>query len=404
MGGDLRWRAAGSIGGVSVKNHTVEECRMSDERHSDREQPLTYETVGVRTHLEDEALRQIGKWVNKTFDFNECRPALPLGYFANVLKLPGALWVAISTDGVGTKLLIAQQLGKFDTVGIDCVAMNANDVICVGARPISMVDYVAVETLSPEVMGEIGRGLHDGAQAAGISIPGGEIAQVGEMIRGAAKGNGFDLVGTCIGTVPANKLVVGQDIRGGEAIVGIESSGIHSNGLTLARRVLLKEARLRLEDRLPEIGKPLGEELLIPTHIYVREIIEMIDEGLKIKALIHITSDGFLNLNRIEAEAGFVISDPLEAQPIFSLIQKRGVSFAEMFRVFNMGTGFCVVVDRSDAERVRKIAKIHGRKSDVIGYTVMDPERKVWIPRHRLVGKGKTFEETEEAPPPCPNR
>jgi phosphoribosylformylglycinamidine cyclo-ligase len=367
----------------------------------DRDRTITYETVGVKTQLEDEALRQIGKWVNKTFEFNECRPALPLGYFANVLKLPGALWVAISTDGVGTKLLIAQELRKFDTVGIDCVAMNANDVICVGARPISMVDYVAVEKLSPELMGEIGRGLHEGAKAAGISIPGGEIAQVGEMLRQTESGNGFDLVGTCIGTVPANQLIVGQSICPGDAIVGIESSGIHSNGLTLARKVLFERANLHLENRIAELDRPLGEELLTPTHIYVREIMQMIDERLRIKALIHITSDGFLNLNRVEAQAGFVITDPLKPQSIFSLIQKLGnVPPSEMFRVFNMGTGFCVVVDRSDAERVQEIAKSRNRRAAVIGYTVPDPERRVWIPQYGLVGRGKVFVEMRDAPPP----
>jgi phosphoribosylformylglycinamidine cyclo-ligase len=377
---------------------------MKNERLMDRDRTITYEAVGVKTHLEDEALCQIGKWVNKTFEFNECRPALPLGYFANVLKIPGALWVAISTDGVGTKLLIAQKLGKFDTVGIDCVAMNANDVICVGARPISMVDYVAVEKLSPELMGEIGRGLHDGAEAAGISIPGGEIAQVGEMLRQTELGNGFDLVGTCIGTIPANQLIVGQNICAGDAIVGIESSGIHSNGLTLARKVLFERANLHLENRISELSRSLGEELLVPTHIYVREIMQMIDERLNIKALIHITSDGFLNLNRVEAPAGFVITDPLKPQPIFAVIQKLGnVSPSEMFRVFNMGTGFCVVVDRGDAQRVQEIAKSRNRRAAVIGYTVLDPERKVWIPQYGLVGRGKVFMETREAPPSPPS-
>jgi phosphoribosylformylglycinamidine cyclo-ligase len=401
MGGDLRsLRTAGTGGRVSAENHRPEERQMTDDRHSDRERSVTYEAAGVRTHLEDEALAQIAHWVNKTFSLNECEPALPLGYFANVLKIPGPLWVAISTDGVGTKLLVAQELGKFDSVGIDCVAMNANDVICVGARPISMVDYVAVEKLSPKQLGKIAEGLFEGARAAAVNIPGGEIAQIGEMIRGTAAGNGFDLVGTCIGTVPANKLIVGQKICPRDAIVGIESSGVHSNGLTLARRVLFERAKLRLEGRVPELQRSLGEELLVPTNIYVREVMQMIDEGLKLKALIHITSDGLLNLSRVEAPAGFVVDDLLGPQPIFSVIQERGkVPAAEMFRVFNMGTGFCVVVDPGDAERVREIAKSHGRRAKVVGHTVHDPERKVWIPQRHLVGRGKTFKETREAPP-----
>ena len=364
---------------------------------------ISYETVGVKTQLEEDGLRQIGAWVTRTFDFNECRPALPLGYFANVLKLPGPTWIAFSTDGVGTKLLIAQELNRFDTVGIDCVAMNANDIICVGARPISMVDYIAVEKLSPALLEEIARGLHEGAKAAAINIPGGEIAQVGEMLQPTRAGNGFDLVGACVGTMPAGRLIVGQDIRPGDAIVGIASSGIHSNGFTLARRILFDKAGLRLDGAAPGVSRPLGDELMEPTRIYVREAMQMIDEGLAIKAFIHITSDGLLNLNRVVAEAGFVISDPMEPQPIFSAIQKLGdLPNSEMYRVFNMGTGLCVVVDRNDADRVRAIAAEHGGHAQVIGYTVADPERKVWVPRHRLLGKDKDFSETRETPPSPP--
>lgn len=364
---------------------------------------ISYETVGVKTQLEEDGLRQIGNWVNRTFGFNECRPALPLGYFANVIKLPGQLWIAFSTDGVGTKLLIAQELNRFDTVGIDCIAMNVNDIICVGARPISMVDYIAVEKLSPAMLEQVARGLHAGAKAAAINIPGGEIAQVGEMLRPTSAGNGFDLVGACIGTMPADRLIVGQDIRPGDAIVGIASSGIHSNGLTLARRILLDKAGLRLDGAAPGLSRPLGDELMEPTRIYVREAMQMIDEGLAVKAFIHITSDGLLNLNRVVAEAGFVISDPREPQPIFSAIQKLGdVPISEMYRVFNMGTGLCVVVGRKDADRVRAIAAEHGFEAGLIGYTVADPERKVWVPRHGLIGKGKEFSQTRETPPPPP--
>jgi phosphoribosylformylglycinamidine cyclo-ligase len=203
--------------------------------------------------------------------------------------------------------------------------------------------------------------------------------------------------------MPADRLLVGQDIRPGDAIVGIASSGIHSNGLTLARRILFDQAGLRLDGAAPGLSRPLGDELIQPTRIYVREAMQMIDEGLAIKAFVHITSDGLLNLNRVVAEAGFVISDPMEPQPIFSAIQKLGdVPDSEMYRVFNMGTGLCVVADRNDTDRVLAIAAEHGSQSKIIGYTVADPERKVWVPRHRLLGKNKGFSETREAPPAPP--
>jgi phosphoribosylformylglycinamidine cyclo-ligase len=366
--------------------------------------PVTYANSGVDSRMEEAGLSEIGAWVNQTFALNRCKPLLPLGYFANVIELTPEQGLAISTDGVGTKLLIAQALGKYDTVGIDCVAMNANDVICVGARPISMVDYIAVQKIEPGFLGAIGKGLYAGAKAAGINVPGGEIAQVSEMIRDDVRpGYGFDLVGTCVGTVHPQRILIGQAITPGDVVVGIASSGIHSNGLTLARRVLFRESMAPLGEQVAELGQTLGEELLTPTHIYVREALAMLDAGLAIKALIHITSDGFLNLTRVASETGYVIDTMLEPQPIFALIKRRGaVSDPEMFHVYNMGTGFCVVVSRHDADRVVAIAKEHGRRAQVIGYAVHDPQKRVWIPAHKLIGQGEGFHPSDETPPPCP--
>lgn len=364
---------------------------------------FTYDTAGVDTRGEERGLRELAKWVSRTFTLNQARPVLPLGYFANVLALTPELGLAISTDGVGTKLLVAQQLGKYDTIGIDCIAMNVNDILCVGARPLSMVDYIAVEQADPDFLGEIGKGLYAGAQMAAISIPGGEIAQVREMIRGVRPGQAFDLVGTCVGTVHPERVLIGQRIRPGDCIVGIASSGVHSNGLTLARRVLLDEAGLSVNERLPDLGRTLGEELLAPTLIYVPEVLAMLEAQLDVKALIHITSDGFLNLSRVASETGYVIDALMEPHPIFALIQERGrIDAAEMFRVYNMGTGFCVIVDAQDAARVREIATAHGHRADAIGYTVHDPQRRVWVGQRNLVGQGTTFRPTRQSPPARP--
>jgi phosphoribosylformylglycinamidine cyclo-ligase len=378
---------------------------MKPTRHANASS-LTYDSVGVVDTSLEGSLHDLGAWVSQTFQLNAWRPSLPLGYFANVLTLSPDIALAISTDGVGTKILVAQDLGRYDTVGIDCVAMNANDIICVGARPISMVDYIAVERADPAFLGEIGKGLYEGAKAARINIPGGEIAQVREMIRGSRdNGYGFDLVGTCVGIVHPERIIVGQQVRPGDVVVGIASSGVHSNGFTLTRRVLLDEGGAKLTDRLPGLRGTIGEELLIPTHIYVQEVMEMIDAGLAIKALIHITSDGLLNLARVVAEVGYVIDQLQEPQAIFSLIQERGrIADAEMFRVYNMGTGFCVVVDPKDAQSVQEIAQKHARHAIPIGYAVADPRRRVWIPQRSLVGEGKTFTPTEESPPPRPHR
>ncbi len=342
--------------------------------------------------------------MTKTFGLNPSKPLLPLGYYANIVPLTAELGLAISTDGVGTKILVAQEMGVYDTVGIDCVAMNANDVICVGARPISMVDYIAVQKADPAFLGALAKGLYAGAEAAGINIPAGEIAQVREMIHGVRDGFGFDLVGTCVGTVRLDRILIGQDVRPGDAVVGIASSGIHSNGFTLARTVF-QRAGLRYTDRVEALGKTLGEELLTPTHIYVKEALAMLDAGLAVKAFIHVTGDGFLNLTRVEAAVGFVIDRLLPVPPIFDLLQRHGgVSDAEMFRVYNMGVGFCVVVAPADAERVVAIAAQHGKHAAVVGHAVDDAQRRVWISPRGLVGCDDMFTAAGGAPSPAPSR
>lgn len=362
---------------------------------------LSYEAVGVDTEGVDTGLRRLAEWVNATFAFNPARPMLPLGYYANVLPVGPELAVAISTDGVGTKLLVAQRLGRYDTVGIDCVAMNANDVICVGARPLSLVDYIAVHHVDADALAAIAKGLHDGARLADLNIPGGEIAQLREMVH-ADEGYPFELVGTCIGTLHPQRLLVGAEVAAGDLIVGIASSGLHSNGYTLARHALLDRAGLRLDGRVAELGRSLGDELLEPTLMYVRPAMAMLDAGLPVKAFLHITGDGLLNLSRIAAPMGFVIDRPLPPQPIFALVQHAAeVSDAEMYRTFNMGTGFAVVVPASAAERVVAIAAEHGQRAQVIGYATPDAERRIWLPGAKLVGVGKQFRALD-APVPAP--
>jgi len=339
--------------------------------------------------------------IEATFGLSPARPLLPLGYFANVLELAPDMGLAISTDGVGTKILVAQAIGKYDTVGIDVVAMNANDVLCVGARPIAMVDYIAVERAEPPFLAEILKGICEGARRARISIPGGEIAQVREMLHPTPDGRGFDLVGTCVGTVHPRRVMTGKNIRPGDAVVGLASSGIHSNGLTLARRVLLDRAGMKPTERIPELGRTLGEELLEPTRIYVASVVQMLNEGLDVHAFAHLTGDGFLNLARVEAPVGFVIDHLHEPQPLFALIQQLGnIEDAEMFLTYNMGTGFCIVIDPADAARALAIAEAHGEKAAIIGYAVDDPRRRVWIAERRLVGSGKQFMAWGDNPPP----
>jgi phosphoribosylformylglycinamidine cyclo-ligase len=288
------------------------------------------------------------------------RPSLqvPLpGHYASVIKLDERTGVALSTDGVGTKLLVAEELGRFDTVGIDCVAMNVNDVICVGAEPLAMLDYIAVQKADPAVCEEIGVGLARGAELAGVEIPGGELAQLGELV------SSVDVSGACFGTVALDAIVDGSAVRAGDSVIGLPSSGIHSNGYTLARSAL---AGIGLDD--DRLGRPLGEVLLEPTEIYVKPILELLRSDVDVRGLAHITSGGTGNLLRLAAEVGYEIDALLPVPPIFALIQDQGgISEEEMYDVFNMGCGFCVVVPADDEAAALELLRAHYPGASRIG-------------------------------------
>jgi phosphoribosylformylglycinamidine cyclo-ligase len=285
------------------------------------------------------------------------------GHYASVIKIDERLGIALSTDGVGTKLLVAERLGRFDTVGIDCVAMNVNDVICVGAEPLAMLDYIAIERADPAVCEQIGVGLARGAELAGIEIPGGELAQLGDLVRG------FDIAGACFGTVDLDAIVDGSAVQPGDPIVGLPSSGVHSNGYTLARSAL---GGLSLdEDPEGRLGRPLGEVLLEPTEIYVKPVLELLRSAVEVRGLAHITSGGLGNLNRLAADVGYEIDDPLPVPPIFALIRERGgVPDEEMHAVFNMGCGFCCVVAADDEAAAVATMRRHYPEAKRIGRTV----------------------------------
>lgn len=357
----------------------------------------SYRGAGVDVEREEQVLSRLIETASQTFAFVQGagKPVLPIGFFANVIDVGHGIGLALSTDGVGTKLMVAQTMQKYDTVGIDCVAMNVNDVLCVGARPMAFLDYIAVQHAHPDLIGPLMLGLKEGARRASVAICGGEIAQVREMLASEREGWGCDLVGMCVGHVPLNRMIVGKSVTPGDVIIGIRSSGIHSNGLTLARQVLFAQNKHTVDTEFEELGRTLGEELLEPTIIYVPEVVEALERPLSIKGLAHITSDGLLNLLRLDTAShpvGYEIDRFPPIPPIFSLIQHSGgIPDDEMFQVFNMGIGFCVVVAEADAEPFIEIVKHHGREALQIGRVVSDPEQKVVIRPHGLVGQGNRF-------------
>jgi phosphoribosylformylglycinamidine cyclo-ligase len=288
--------------------------------------------------------------------------ALGSGHYASVLAIAPGLGVALSTDGVGSKLVVAELAGRLDTVGVDCVAMNVNDIVCVGAEPLALLDYLAVERVDPEALGAIAAGLKRGAEEAGVEIPGGELAVLPDLIRGHPSPHGFDLCATAVGTVALDAIVTGAGARAGDALVGLPSSGLHSNGYTLARRVLLDGGDLALDDRPPELGgATVADALLEPTVIYVRAVLELLGGGVPVHGLSHITGDGVLNLLRLHASVGYAIEAPLPVPAICALLCERGaIEPAEAYEVFNMGCGFvCVVPDDRAAEAVEVLARRH---------------------------------------------
>jgi phosphoribosylformylglycinamidine cyclo-ligase len=315
-----------------------------------------YEKAGVSQAGADTAVDALVAGLRKHAAEGARTVSLP-GHYASVVRLDERTGIAFTTDGVGTKLLIAERLGRWDTVGIDCVAMNVNDLICVGAEPLAMVDYLAVPSADPEVCGAIGVGLGRGAELAGIEIPGGELAQLGDMVSGP------DLSGAAIGSVALDAIVDGSRVEPGDAVIGLPANGLHSNGYTLARRAL---ADLDMED--DRLGRPLGDVLLEPTEIYVRAVMDLLASAADVRGLAHITGDGLNNLNRLAAPVGFAIDDPLPVPPIFELIAELGaVGADEMHEVFNMGCGFCCVVAAADEEAALTVLRKHYPDANRVG-------------------------------------
>ncbi len=319
---------------------------------------LTYAESGVDIHAENrsiDAMKAVLTSRRKGFG----APMTEIGHYAGLLDM-GSFALAMTTDGVGSKVLIANAIKKWDTVGIDCIAMNVNDLYAIGAEPIAFVDYLAVEKVDPERAAQIAIGLRRGAELSNMTIVGGETASLPEIIKG------FDLAGTAIGVVDKDKVVTGEKIRIGDVLVGVPSDGLHSNGYTLARRIVA-ESKYTYNDQMPGKEKTIGEELLTPTRIYA-EIIELVRK-CDVHGLAHITGSGLLKLHRI-TPLGFEITDPLEPQPIFRFLQEQGgVEDAEMYRTFNMGMGFVVVVPESDA---KDACRIMGKGSKVIGSIVKE--------------------------------
>ena len=330
--------------------------------------PNAYEQAGVSVEAGYEVVRRIKSHVNRTK-----RPGVMggIGGFGGLFDLASLGYkdpVLISgTDGVGTKLMIAQMMQKHNTIGVDCVAMCVNDIAAQGAEPLFFLDYIACGKNNPEILEQVVSGVADGCVQSEAALIGGETAEMPGMYNQ----DEYDLAGFAVGVAERENIVDGSKIQAGDTLIGLASSGVHSNGFSLVRKALFEEAGFSVNTKLDELdGKTIGEVLLEPTKIYVKALKPLFANHL-IKGVAHITGGGFIeNVPRMYADdlAAKIDTSSWSVPPIFSVIEKAGkVPHAEMFNVFNMGIGMVLAIDANKADEAMQILKNNNEQAYVIG-------------------------------------
>jgi phosphoribosylformylglycinamidine cyclo-ligase len=346
----------------------------SDHPHGSRSGAPSYRAAGVDIEAGERAVELMRSKVARAR-----RPEVlgDLGGFAGLFALDVDRYrrplLASSTDGVGTKLTIAQALDKHDTVGLDLVGMVVDDLVVSGAEPLFLLDYIACGKVVPERMAEIVGGVAEGCRIAGCALVGGEIAEHPGLLEPGE----YDLAGAGVGVVEADAVLGSERVRPGDVVVAMASSGLHSNGFSLARHVLLSMARLRLDAQVEELGRTLGEEMLVPTRIYAQDCLALLAET-DVHAFAHVTGGGLAaNLARVlpEGLAATLDRGTWSVPPIFRLIEERGrVETEEMERTFNQGVGMVAVLPADDADRA--LAQLMGRHVEawVLGEVTADED------------------------------
>jgi len=365
--------------------------------------PSTYAAAGVDEEREQVAFARVMRpWLARTrvrSPLVTSITGLASGYFATLMHLPPGPPLALTTDGVGTKILVAREANRWEPIGIDCVANNVNDLICVGAVPLALLDYMATDRIDEGVLDEVARGLFLGAELAGVAIPGGEIAQVGEMLADSAGGGPMlDLVGTAIGALPPlaggwRHALDGSAVQPGDVVIGLPSSGLHSNGYSLARHALFKKGGMSMSDQVPGTARRLADALLQPTRVYVNAAEALWAAGITPRGMAHISGGGLLNIARLAANVSYELDAMVPTPEIFALIADKGqIPPATMYATFNMGIGFCVVVGKADQQAALAALKQAGEDAVRIGWVTARTGKTVSIPAAGLTGRGDTFE------------
>jgi phosphoribosylformylglycinamidine cyclo-ligase len=354
---------------------------------------FTYADVGVDRDLRAESKKAL-EILKKTYKFS-CPGRILVLPYGRVFPC-GECYLDLVIEEVGTKVLVAQLANRFDTIGVDGVAMAVNDVIRSGARPLAVADNIDVQVSDPALISEFMKGIVNGASEAECVVPSGEIGDLAEVIKGLAGGRGFDMVCASVGVVVKDKVISGRKVKPGDVVVGVRSSGIHSNGVSLARRVLFKQWRGRFEaDAVPEgLERSLIEEVLEPTRIYVKPVLRAMEE-VEVKAAVHVTGDAYLKFKKLRefsGDIGFEFSN-FKPQPIFSLIQKtaadlgRAIADDEMFKTFNMGWGFALIVSKKDCKKTIDVLEGAGAQAEQMGRVTRGEGVKILYKNKRILLK-----------------
>jgi phosphoribosylformylglycinamidine cyclo-ligase len=342
---------------------------------------LTYSDAGVDRKLRFESKKAL-KILRRTYKFSRHGEVVQLPY-GNIFSFGENRYLDLVIEGVGTKVLVAQLAEKYDTIGVDAVALAVNDVIRSGAKPLAIADNIHAQVSNPALVKEWLKGIARGATESECVVPSGEIGDVAEVVKGLVEGKGFDMVVATIGEVTSEKVISGRNIKPNDVVIGLRSSGIHSNGVSMARKILFKKWGGKYEpyDIPDRFDREIVYEVLEPMEIYVKPLLAVAEE-LKVKAAVHITGDAYLkfdNLTRFSKGIGFEF-DNFDPQPIFGLIQRTSselgfvVADEEMFKTFNMGWGFAIIVDEKDRDKTLDILEKARVKAEQIG-CVTDSKR-----------------------------
>ncbi len=335
---------------------------------------FTYSDAGVNRQQRHESKKQL-KMLQETYKYSQHGTIIHLPY-GNIFPISSNTYLDLVVEGVGTKVLVAQLADKYDTIGVDAVAMAVNDVIRSGAKPLAIADNIHAQASDPKLVKAWLEGVTKGAEESKCPVASGEIGDVAEVIKGIADGKGFDMIVAAVGQVVKHDIITGENIEPGDPIIGLRSNGLHSNGITLARKILFNQwGGKYAPEAIPEgFDREIALEVLEPTKIYVKSL-RATAQTVKVKAAVHVTGDAYLkfnNLSRFSPGIGFEFNN-FKPHPIFGLIQKTALELGyivtddEMFRTFNMGWGFAIIVDKIDVEKALNALERNGAQPEQIG-------------------------------------